>query len=262
MSEYKYLIDGTAIIECAKMATGWMVCRVYEDPETGEPNWDESRAFRADKIYDTPPTEVVAIQIRKLQSEVEELQSKKSELESLIKEDRSKWSEISKKCLQYKALEGVFDFVEGKITHYVIAHEYGGVLEILERSKSTCEFAERGEVRLLTLYGKSKGDLQWRLSTYTDHSGYNKKEVYPTRSLDEANEVISRLAQERFQQPPQEGVITSCEKYGIPIPTEYRRAFITNTIEGHKSIMDAELQRAKEYQQKIDALNDQLESLA
>lgn len=247
LSEHKYLIDGSEVLELAKLPNGVLVCRIYEDPDSEEPTWDENRAFRVEKTYDTPPTEVVAVQVQKLLGEVSELQHKRDELQSLIREDRSKWSEIIKKCLQYKALENILEFVEGIITHYVIIHEYGGVMEILERSKSTCEFAQRGEVRLLTLYGKSNGDLQWRLSTYTDHSGYNK-EVYPVRSITEALEVFEKLAQEKFKETATDGVV-------------YMRALISNKIDSANKMAQSQLDLVEKYQKEADSLNEQLKKI-
>jgi hypothetical protein len=59
-------------------------------------------------------------------------------------------------------------FLAGAFTHFLITQ--WNDLEIVEFGKET-EHYDTGNIKLLTLFGRSDGDLNWRLCEYSDGSG-------------------------------------------------------------------------------------------
>ena len=75
-------------------------------------------------------------------------------------------------------------FVAGEITH-VYMSQYGAEIQPFDkvlRHKDTYET----EVKLLSLFGRSDGRLDWRIHQYPDGSGSGSKRFFPCRSYDEA----------------------------------------------------------------------------
>jgi hypothetical protein len=62
---------------------------------------------------------------------------------------------------------------------------------------ATC-FYDKHSLRLLVLYGTNKGDLEWKLSYYSDGCG-NSEHVYPCISLEEAQQRVNTIVKERLE---------------------------------------------------------------
>lgn len=92
-----------------------------------------------------------------------------------------------KKLAKYKGLERLEAFIDGKITHFVVI-DYNGVnvktFEELAVYRQDDRRAPDG-IKLLTLFGDSKGDLSWRLDQYRVASS-SDMEVIPCISEEEA----------------------------------------------------------------------------
>lgn len=254
-SEYSYLLNGQAVTIVEKLASGgFLVCPIYEDPETGEPMDGEN--FITPKVWSKPPTEVLNAEVKELEAAIHALSEKRYELEKLVREDRKKWEEVTAKCLKYKALENIFDFVEGKITHYVIDNY--SRLEIVPFADAKSEYGSTGEPKLLTLFGKSNRDLQWNLHQYSDGSGHSKYRCFPARSYEEAIEFLTVMANEKFstEQEYFHGyLIESCDKHGIPVPSDFRENFRKTKMDGLQKQVEAK-------QVEMDRLKDELETLS
>ncbi|MCP4761054.1 MAG: hypothetical protein GY870_04680 [archaeon] len=95
------------------------------------------------------------------------------------------------------------------------------------------------ELKLLTLYGKSNGDLTWRLNQYYDGSGSDIK-IIPCTSIEEAEQELQKHVDSKINK---HGKIESEEykaykEYGIHINENYINEYIQTRIkECEKSII-------------------------
>lgn len=103
-------------------------------------------------------------------------------LRNEIREASKGREDVLRRIKEHKTLARLDDFLAGKLTHYVV-HRWGKV-EILDASKETCGGGEG--LRLLVLFGKSKGNVGWRQNRYSDGSGQDWDHVTPCTSLEEA----------------------------------------------------------------------------
>lgn len=153
----------------------------------------------------------------------------------------------------YPAVKRIDDFLGGKITHMVI-RTWGGIqIKTLADALKGGNGDDRYDtsLKLLTLYGDSKGDLQWKVNQYRDGSG-SSDNARPCCSEDEAIEVarlwaaggIQEFELERKADPkrnPSSSMIESADKFGVPVPQWIREAEIEfRRKQAEKKLLDAE----------------------
>lgn len=166
---------------------------------------------------------------------IEEL---KNELKTKSKELRDKQSESSKydfdmqkrkkDLKKYDGLENLFDFIDGKITHYVLIQKedyHYGRIDIITQEKAKCSCNENN-FRLLTLMGETNGNLNWGLGAYSDFSG-SYSHCIPCKSEEEAKEVLYKWCSESMKSW-NDDIVKAIKKYDLdidikPFEDEYRK---------------------------------------
>jgi hypothetical protein len=248
-----YLRDGRAVEVRGKLdgKNTWVVSEILEsmDYEGNSEEYTNEITFLVDKVYDTPPVKQYNQEIKALKDEIQKLQAESLALESKIYDLDEGYKSKIKKLKKYSALKHIEDFVEEKITHYVVQH-YGSP-EIITQEEIRMNDRYDNGFRLLSLFGKSNGDLEWRLSHYSDGSG-GYTEVFPCLSLDDAKanvqEYIDALNPEK--DTPYKDFIEQACKWDLKLPEwyipKYKERAKKNALQ---NILDAEkalLQRRQE----------------
>ncbi len=154
----------------------------------------------ASELFAKPPVEHRSQEVAALEAKVSELEKRKSALYANCLSAEQEIRVRLDKLKRYAGLELLEDLIDGKITHFVVCEsEYGIDLKI----KTAAETIEKGgssddgwdkSLRLVTLFGKSNGDLQWKVNRYYDGSGSHKT-IWPCRSEDEAQKTIAAIYQ-------------------------------------------------------------------
>ncbi len=191
-----YLEDGAECRLAAIMPKAYCVEPLYRYDECGEPDYGDPVIVY--KVFENPPDLVINKQIenknQELQKLVEEIDKHKNQLRE--------YAEAEKKMLackgKYLALNRICDFLDGKLTHYVKVL-YTNRIVITTPQEEICASGDSSgygsekvyDIKLLTLFGKSNGDLSWRLNQYKDGSGCSY-EVYPCFSYEEALELATQ----------------------------------------------------------------------
>ncbi len=183
-----YNIHGQQGAYIASYGGSHLVAPEYESEEFGEPHWGAPEEWR--EIFSKPPT-------IKLEAKVDELDKliteKRAELkrvnEELDQAGRQRQEQL-KKLKQHQALQRIEDYLDGKFTHFLDV-DYGVKLVSKEDALKKQDRYDDG-MKLLTLFGSVKGDLQWRINRYSDGSGGNK-DVYPCKSEEEAIAIVRNL---------------------------------------------------------------------
>lgn len=196
-----WLRDGREVEYLARTDDGKHVVAPVNELETYD-GWDRARGpiEFASELFAKPPVEKRSEEIVALEVKVRELEKRKAELYSeCINSERDVRARLDK-LKKYQGLELLEDFIDGKITHFVLmTNEYGIDLKI-----ETAEVIQKGggsdsdrwdkTLKLVTLFGKSSGDLQWKVNRYYDGSG-DWKSIWPCRSEEEAKQVIAAIYQ-------------------------------------------------------------------
>jgi hypothetical protein len=243
MSEIKYDINGQEVCVIQKLDgdKGWLVLSLFDDNDGRY--CDEEHPFILSKIFDNPPVLRYSIEIKTLKKEISRLKEEKENALLEKKEAEKKRDEVVDKIKNHAALHNIFNFIDGKITHYVTMEGYREpeIHSFDEAMDYKNDYIKRYGEKLLVLFGGSKGDLQWKINNYSDGSG-RYIDVIPCLSFKEAEEKIKEWVNSEFKNHPELEVIKLAKQYNIKIPTEY--------IEEYKS-------RIKKYNEKREKERDE-----
>lgn len=241
--EIKYLENGQEVIVIEELKGGrFLVSHVYENYDSEPYIGGESIVSR---VYDTPPVAKIATAITNKQKELEELKDVLSEYRKKIDEAQKEWKEVSK----YKPTQNLLDFIRGNITHYVVLDQWD--LAIVGFKDEVCDYDKR-KLKLLTLFGDSKGDLSWNLSMYSDGSG-SRKTVIPCTSYEQAVDELQEFL-DSLENIYSYRAIEAQEKYGVKIKQELLDRFYE---EKKKNVQE----RRDQLKKDLDKMNQQLKEL-
>ncbi len=243
-NEYEFgqaLDDGGFVVYPIIETGGYLDREVYAD--------DEPRVI--DKVFAEPPTQkrheaIVSLE-RKLEGLEKALHEKRAETQQALQEHAAAFEQFA----QLEPLKTLQACVEGKITH-VVKSSWGDV-EILTPSDKE-EQDGRGYFTppfgLLTLFGNSRGDLQWQVNQYYDNSG-SSYFAYPCTSLEMAQEKAREMFSETMAEAdPCRRYLDNAIKLGIHIAPEYRQA----VEDGERK---AKQEAREKLQAELDALGEQ-----
>lgn len=137
-------------------------------------------------------------------------------------------------------LNQLVDFISGDVK-FIVVERYGD-LEISEYDSSiaTKEYGRFDSVRLLSIFGRTDGDLQYKMNQYYDGSGswYN---VHPCKTMDDALSILKDKFYVLLEKGLTDSLLKVSQKYDIEIPKdkmeEYKlkkRNLILENIEKQK----------------------------
>jgi isopropylmalate/homocitrate/citramalate synthase len=221
--ERKFLASGQEVEIIQKLDDGrFLVVRIYEGS-----SWGHESEFIGDEeevvaqLFDDAPTEKYCAKIDRLQMEVEALYDRKRDIIQELKEAESQHKERMAKYHNYAGLEHLDEFIAGKITHYVTDVSWSSP-EIKTFDEMVGEYGKNAP-RLLSLFGESGGQLDWRINRYKDDSG-TWRSCIPCLSYEEAVAALAALMQEKMQKDVSIRSVNICDAHGISVPDEYREA--------------------------------------
>jgi len=161
------------------------------------------------------------------------------------------------KYAKYEQLNHLDDFIAGKITYYVFL---GYSPKIVEFDNSACECGHGcRDTKLLSLFGKSNGDLQWRLGKYSDGSG-SFEEVFPCTSFEQAVSKLQEFITSMMDSGPSMSIVEAAEKYNLKIDAKYVMAAINKKLKAYYDEADSLKKRAVDIEEKARLLNIKNES--
>jgi hypothetical protein len=182
-----YTIDGCEVEYIASLGNGYAVREIIEcdEDESGIGNLIEVR-----EVFENPPHHKYNTEIATLKKEIESLRASKSSLERECRIAKENEAERKSRIMQNAALERIDNFLLGKFTHFVF-YRYGVKVmsfdEAIRYKESEYDRVPKG-MKLLSLFGKTNGNLEWQLSRYSDGSG-SPDEVIPCSSLEDAKNI-------------------------------------------------------------------------
>lgn len=221
--EIKYLDDGRGVYVMEVLQNGqYLIAEALFDIGCfgrGEDEYFPSSSLHiVDKVYDVPPKIKFSDEIVELGKSIDVLTQQKLDIEESISNLKEKEKCVLDKLKNFDKLQYLLDFIDGKITHYVFI-KYS-TIEIVEYKDSKSEYGH--DMKLLSLFGSTKGDITWRINQYSDGSGANT-EVVPCLSyemaLSEAQKYVDKIISEGKY--PSLSIINSATKYGLTIPDWY-----------------------------------------
>lgn len=201
--ETVYNTDGVAgeIVTELVPGEGWLVRPLMEcyDDLTDEPYTERGSLQQWPIVFRKPPVlkkhEEITRLDKILETKKEEVKKLQATANHLTQQENKYRSRLTTLSTRNEALKRIEDFLDGKITHYAISRStynfcpLGTTWRVLALSDASANDEYSKQLRLFSLYGKSNGDLTYRLNRYSDGSGSTEDDiVIPCFSYEEALE--------------------------------------------------------------------------
>lgn len=168
-----------------------LVAPEYDGGDYGEPSWGAPEQW--DQIYLNPPTQKLEAKVDELDKLITEKRNELKRVNTELDQAGRQYQEQLKKLKQHQALRRIEDYLDGKFTHFLHVCDYYGPKIITKDEALDQNDRWDKELKLLTLFGDTKGDLQWRINKYRDGSGNSWNDVHPVSSEEEAIAIARRL---------------------------------------------------------------------
>lgn len=230
-----YLTDGRLARYVAAYENGQhIVCPLVED-ENDVIYEEEPRTVST--VFKTAPSGLYNKEIKQAQKDLGDLQKRAIEASKTLHEAEDAKRRQTAVFARVAALQRLEDFIEGRITH-VLMGNYGDLnLQTLEEAITSKEDRWSKKLKLVSLFGDSKGDLQWRVNYYSDGSGsitlvpFLSREGAVEYAVGLCNRAIKEWREKTHRQPTyweMDVTVWSAalflEKEGLPVPEDVKAA--------------------------------------
>jgi hypothetical protein len=205
----KYTVNGQEVEVIQQLNDGTYLIEPMLEYEVedfgGEVYWRSysGRPYVVDAVFDKPPLEKYHKDIDELATTNLNLREELSKIRAditIAKQELAATTKELSTCDQYSQL---ISFINNEITHVVDISGYGdsfvNILTFKEAFEDNDGYNNRRGLKLLTLYGDTNGDLQWKINQYRDGSGSSNRTIIPFTSYDSAKEFAFKRIDEKLQ---------------------------------------------------------------
>lgn len=235
-----YNLSGLSAKYVTATADGAHIVRPLYEVLRGDESYDqEGDVTQWSAVYLTPPREKLDATIASLSAQIEELHKTAQAQRLAARQAEDEMKARRDRIKQHEKLALLDDYLAGKITHYVMRLNHRHSEKLLgirvtsvKDEPCDCDRDDRWKrdknLKLLCLFGTSKGDISWKISQYSDGSGYTWTDVTPFTSLEAAQafarqcyeaEVANWRAKVANAWSPQ-GIINQAKALGLPVPED------------------------------------------
>ena len=186
-------------------------------------------------LYDSAPVPMIDKQVASKLEHIESLNKKIEKLNSSLREVSKKvYRKNAEFCSMQQdfekndALKRVLDFVNGGITH-IVTIGWSGKPIIHTRAEYFKHDDYGRDVKLLTLYGKSNGDITWKLNQYSDGSGCDY-EVYCFKSEDDARKFCQEYFDGLKPEKARIDIVRFALENGYTVSEEYKSDAVSHEL--------------------------------
>lgn len=252
-----YLQDGEKVEVLLRTEHGVIVRRLYgsddREPSAGEPEV-------VGRVFDTPP-------IARREKRIEELEERERQIMCSIREKQRELADLESNKKRIEALAAknaalgrICDFVEGKITHYLLK-EWNGYKILEAGNGGGIPDSDRHDyiqsTKLLTLFGKADGNFSWGLNRYKDGSG-NDIECEPFGDLHSAKARLQEIVNDYKNQPGHcyDGLVRAAKDYGLAVPHDLARKAAERQLSSARSRVTEAQRGLSEAEKHLSATAD------
>ena len=232
----KYLPNGQAVEVIQQLNDGWLVNDIVDIFEGDFMTMDP--VYVVKQVFDKAPTVKYDEKIQKLTETIASLQESRKKVEALLRSEEKTREEKLEKFRKIDQLKLLEDFIDGKITHYVELGYLGPDIVKFEDIEVDQQYDRRNTMRLLTLYGRTDGDLEWRLSEHSDGSG-SKRTVIPCTSYEMALAEVQKYIGAKDPEKPDEDIVKIAEKHALKLPVGYAEKLRANKRSKLKKVIES-----------------------
>jgi len=204
---------------------GHLVVAVYQEDESQEPSFGKPMVMA--QVFAKAPLEKWDAQVRQRREVLQDIEQNIKQARLVLRDAQNNREQIETKFKANPALINILDFIDTPPTWAFIPYHYkrqlGPIHELLADSDDRANVG----LRLLSLYGKTKGDLEWRCGKYWDGSG-SQVTVHVFKTEDEARQFADEFTLNEFNdlEDFQWGyVITFRDAHSMTVPPSIRTGY-------------------------------------
>ena len=263
--EFVFAANGRKCLYVAPSASGHCVkFGVYTDEE--EEHFYE--LSEVDQVFAHAPTSIYDEAVQNKLTLLKELTDQCQELRKTIRDEEKAFEKRRTTFNRYSALSHLEDFLDGKLTHAVKRSHGSITVETFDEAFKSKDSYER-DIKLLSLFGRSKGDLSWRVNQYYDGSGSSWTEIIPCVSLEEAQEKAIAL----FNQDCEDvrsgkendywlsNLASSAPKIGTTLPPDLCERWKAKILESSKNSVEAVERQLADAKAKRDKVLEEVAAM-
>lgn len=214
-----YTADGRAVRVITALPDGRLVVELAVEHGDDDELYFTGQTEIVGRVFDNPPVEAQHKEIAHLESMVTQLRNKLSTLQGEVSKAEHAHKERLAKLKQYEPLKFIEDFLDGKLTHYVIVGRYNSEIIRLSTPAEEIDTESRWEKKqkLLSLFGTpSTREIGWWL---------DQEQVFPFTSLEAARAKAAELLTKAFDLARThpfnaERVVQSAKAINMPVPDD------------------------------------------
>ena len=181
-----------------------------------------------------PPVEAVDKEVQQAAAELARLREQIREAVNEIAEQERDAKRRLEALKQHPKLARIEDFLAGRLTHFAVLRspDYAPAVSIEtfeEFARGDEDGRQAKDLKLISLFGRSDGNLEWRRNQYYDGSG-SWTQCQPCASFDEAkavatdwlSSIFAGYQADRQRAWTLESAVKSAEKLGLDVPADIR----------------------------------------
>lgn len=186
-AEYMALVDGKHLVRPMLRGHDY-----YADDGEADYDFPSDDIVACEKVFASAPIALVDESIARAKQELSELLDRQRTIYADLQNAKARNKELSDLLTQNVALERMADFIKGRFKFFLVDRSFSDPrIEPINAALAQDDRFERDQ-KLLTLFGKTNGDLQWRINKYSDGSG-GWDDIYPCEDEEQAKVVAQRV---------------------------------------------------------------------
>jgi hypothetical protein len=263
MGNFKYLLSGVKVFINRVLDQGFLVQDVFEAGDDGVYEIGEEIVadpiYYVEQVYDHAPTQKLDDCVKGFEKRIVELRKELFDLNENVENAKKAEENRLKKYERFKALRRLDDFIDGKIQFVVF---FGYLETYISPIKDFYESDLNGRnLKLVTLFGDSKGDLIWKINQYKDGSG-GYTTIIPCLNHEEALECVQKQIDEWAGNGNRVSeAIEAAKKYKLKIPSSVVIEHYRKQIEGIKKEIGESTAKSSNKANEIIKLQCEIEKL-
>lgn len=241
-------------LPAGRLLVSQMLLVEHYDGEDEEFPSETGKIFAVSELFAKAPVSAIDADIAARRATLDDLTARINAAHSQVYTAERETKQQMEKLAKFPRLARLFDYLDGKITHFVVSdYQHAALIKTWDEFAIYREDGRDKGVKLLTLFGDSKGNTEWRLNHYNDGSG-NNKVCQPCTSEEEAKRVVGEWLEAAWLEfKPSHpwflnGAINSADTYGFPVPQHIRDAAAEHQNDAHRRTiakLEADLEAAR-----------------
>lgn len=259
MSNIKFTSDGKKVVVIGNLnAQEKIVQEIFVVDGSEIPSGEH---FVVKSLHDAPAVSWKEKSLKEIEERYEKEYSVRSkELDQMQSKFVLKTRIIKEKLIFLEKLEGkltedkftqLIDFISGDVK-YIVREEYDD-LEIAEYDESIAskDYGRFDSLRLVSIFGKTDGNLSYKMNEYYDGSG-SSSVIYPCKSKEEAVILLRTRLVEKMQKGLTDSQLKTALLYEVEIPEHILEAYKAKKRENIQSNLDRAKKSVSDYKKELE----------